>query len=189
MHRRSPLRRAPFSPAPFPPAPSPAAAVLSIAVAASAYAVDAGPAWAQTVPPVVPLASAPLIVETIEGARHSFTVEVADTPAAQARGLMFRTELADDAGMLFVFERPREAAFWMQNTFIPLDIIYFDTEGVIIRIHAQTVPLDETTLRSDGIAAGAFEIRGGLAAELGVTEGAVILSPALGDDWGDELGG
>jgi uncharacterized protein len=61
-------------------------------------------------------------------------VEIADTSAEQARGLMGRTELADDAGMIFAFPRDSRSAFWMKNTLIPLSIAFYDEGGRIVRI-------------------------------------------------------
>jgi len=80
---------------------------------------------------------------TIEGRgrRYVFTVEVARTPAQQELGLMNRHALAPDAGMLFPFDPPRPASFWMRNTLIPLDMIFIRPDGSIARIAANTVPM------------------------------------------------
>jgi len=61
-------------------------------------------------------------------------VEIADTPALQSRGLMFREALADDAGMLFVYRQAQELKFWMLNTSIPLSIGFFDKSGILFEI-------------------------------------------------------
>ncbi len=78
------------------------------------------------------------------GERVVVRVEIADTPAEQTRGLMERTELAEDAGMLFVFNRDQQAPFTMKNTLIPLSIAYIDAGGRIVDIQDMQ-PLDETT--------------------------------------------
>ncbi|MDP2780935.1 DUF192 domain-containing protein, partial [Devosia sp.] len=71
-----------------------------------------------------------LVLHTASGA-HSFNVELVDTPETRAQGLMFRQELAADAGMLFDFQQEREVSFWMRNTFIPLDMIFVGADGVV----------------------------------------------------------
>jgi len=63
---------------------------------------------------------------------HSILAEIAETPEQQERGLMYRKKLASDRGMLFVFPSAKILNFWMKNTFIPLSIGFFDSEGVLI---------------------------------------------------------
>lgn len=74
-------------------------------------------------------------------------VEVADTSRQRRQGLMYREELPEDQGMLFVFDRPQRMSFYMRNTYIPLDIGYFDKNGVLREIHP-LYPRDETPIRS-----------------------------------------
>lgn len=81
-------------------------------------------------PMILPVDPAPLVVETAEGAR-SFTIEVADNDEERSRGLMFRMEMADDHGMLFVFEQTRRVGFWMKNTPMALDLIFVGDDGRI----------------------------------------------------------
>jgi len=117
----------------------------------------------------------PMASVTIHGhgaeQEHRFEVEVAATPESRSQGLMYRSELADDAGMLFVFERPAEVAFWMRNTFIPLDLIFIDRQGSIVRIHPEAQPHDDTLISSGQPVTHVLEINGGLAAELGIETG------------------
>lgn len=105
---------------------------------------------------------------------HSFTVEIARTSPQQARGLMFRTELADDKGMIFPFDDTRMASFWMKNTFIPLDIIFVRENGVIQNIAANTTPYSTDPVESTAPVAAVLELRGGLAAELGIKAGDTV---------------
>src|SRR5215469_4334480 len=77
----------------------------------------------------------------------SLFAEVADTPRTSANGLMFRDSLREDHGMLFIFDKPRTASFWMKNTTIPLSIAYIDSAGKIREIRSMK-PLDETLIVS-----------------------------------------
>ncbi len=105
------------------------------------------------------------------GRHHVFTVEVARTPAQQEHGLMERRALAGDAGMLFPFDPPAPASFWMRNTLIPLDMIFIRPDGTIARVAANTVPLSETPVAVEEPMTAVLELRGGRAAELGIREG------------------
>jgi uncharacterized membrane protein (UPF0127 family) len=101
----------------------------------------------------------------------SFSVEIADDEAERAQGLMFRESLARGAGMLFVYPKPQTAAFWMKNTFIPLDIIFFDQTGRVTVIHENAVPEDLTPLPGGDNVFAVLEINGGLAARYGISIG------------------
>jgi hypothetical protein len=116
------------------------------------------------------LEQVPLIIRSASGT-HRFTVEVARTPEEQANGLMHRQSLAPDRGMLFPYEPPQSAAFWMKNTLIPLDMIFIRADGTIARIAANTVPLSLDPVPSLEPVAAVLEIAGGRAAELGIEEG------------------
>lgn len=108
-----------------------------------------------------------------------FHVEVADEPAEQAKGLMFREKMAASAGMLFVFPAPKRASFWMKNTLIPLDMIFADAAGRVTRVHAMAVPGDESPIDGGEGVAMVLEINGGLAARLGIAPGAELRHPAV----------
>jgi hypothetical protein len=106
-----------------------------------------------------------------DGREHRFTVEVARTAEEQATGLMNRSSLAPDRGMIFPFEAPRYASFWMKNTLIPLDMIFVRADGTIANIEANTVPLSLQPVYSDGPVAAVLELAGGRSAELGINAG------------------
>ena len=101
---------------------------------------------------------------------HRFTVEIARSPEQQQHGMMFRTSMAPDRGMLFPYEGPLEVGFWMKNTLIPLDIIFIRADGAIARI-STAVPRSEELVPSGEPVVAVLEIAGGRAAELGIGEG------------------
>ena len=108
-----------------------------------------------------------------------FSVELADTDAERSQGLMFRERLASGAGMLFIYDRPGRAVFWMKNTLIPLDMIFADAAGTVLRVHENAIPHDETPIDGgDGVLA-VLEINGGLSRRLGIVPGSVIRHPAF----------
>ena len=116
-----------------------------------------------------------LTIKSSNGA-HAFKVEVAKTPDAQRDGLMFRTNIPKDEGMLFApypaeGGGPREASFWMKNTPSSLDIIFIRADGTIARIAENTVPFSEAPVASGEPVAAVLEINGGLSSELGIAEG------------------
>ena len=114
--------------------------------------------------------------------RAGFTVEVADDPEERARGLMFVEEMGRFEGMLFVYERPQRASFWMRNTLIPLDMLFAGADGTVTRIHENAVPLDESPIPGGTDIQFVLEINGGMAARLGIEEGAVMQHPAIGQN-------
>lgn len=103
--------------------------------------------------------------------RHQFMVEVARTSTEQARGLMYRPTLGADEGMIFPFDQPRPASFWMKNTMIPLDIMFIRADGTIARIAANTVPYSLDPVQVGEPVTAVLEIGGGRAAQLDVREG------------------
>ncbi len=106
-----------------------------------------------------------------------FKVEIAKTEAQREQGLMCRTGLSDDYGMLFEFGDSAERTFWMQNTLSPLDIIYIAPNGRIVSIQKDAKPLDETPLPSYGSASGVLEINAGLSEKLGLKAGDIVEHP------------
>ena len=142
------------------PACSPQAAENAPAPAASEAAVH----------PVSGLQVIPLTVTTL-GKAHAFRVEVAVTPQEQAKGLMFRTEMGPDEGMLFPYDQPRVLSFWMRNTVIPLDLIFIDEQHRIINIAENATPYSEASILSDAPGVAVLELNGGRARALGIVAG------------------
>lgn len=106
-----------------------------------------------------------------QGKTHRFRVELAQSRFEQAIGLMYRTKMGPDEGMLFPFDEPREASFWMKNTVLSLDIIFVGPDRRILNIAANTVPYSESKVLSDGLAGSVLELNAGRAAELGIAPG------------------
>jgi uncharacterized membrane protein (UPF0127 family) len=146
--------------------------------AAFAAAVLSIPAAAGIASPARVPREAPTIALTIESGNgtHLFHVEVARTEAEQARGLMYRTNIPPDGGMLFtpypaMGGRAQEAHFWMHNTPSPLDIIFIRADGTIDKIAADAEPYSEDRIFSSGPVTAVLEINGGRSAALGIAAG------------------
>ncbi|MBM3506926.1 MAG: DUF192 domain-containing protein [Alphaproteobacteria bacterium] len=120
-----------------------------------------------------------LFIETASG-RHPFRIEVAVTPEQKATGLMFRRELAPDAGMLFTYEQPQIIQMWMRNTYIPLDMVFVGADGRVINVAERTVPESLTIVPSAAPAVGVVELVGGTAARLRIRPGNRVLHPFFG---------
>jgi len=120
-----------------------------------------------------PISGLDVIVLKVKSQRgtYGFQVELANTPAAQARGLMFRTDLGDYEGMLFPSNPPALRSFWMKNTPLSLDIIFIGVDNRISNIAANTTPSSLDSVTSVGLANAVLELRGGRAAELGIAPG------------------
>ncbi len=127
------------------------------------------PLAAQPMPdPAAPVE--PLSVVTATGT-HDFEVEIADTNEERARGLMFRTEMAPDHGMLFDFGRMQETYFWMKNTPLPLDMVFIREDGTVANIAQYTTPFSEAPVPSRGPVRFVLELVGGTAHAIGLKAG------------------
>ncbi len=144
------------------------AAVLGALFALAACAQPATESQAEGALPVEQLS-----IDTASGP-VTLHVEIADDDAERARGLMFRESLADDAGMLFHFQEPEMASFWMRNTVLSLDIIFIAPDGRILNIADHTTPFSEAPIPADGLTRGVLEIRAGRAEALGIRPGALV---------------
>jgi uncharacterized membrane protein (UPF0127 family) len=108
---------------------------------------------------------------------HAFSVEVADTEEQRQRGLMFRRELPEGTGMLFDFKHEQDVSFWMQNTYVPLDMIFIRRDGRILRIAENTEPLSTRLVPSGGRVLAVLEVIAGTARKLGIAPGDVVTHP------------
>jgi uncharacterized protein len=142
-------------------------AIFSLSAAAQTATPSPDAGIAQT----LPLKS----VTVISGKKtHKFKVMLARTAAEQEVGMMWQLKVAPDAGMLFPFSAPRQAAFWMRNTLIPLDIIFIRKDGRIANIGPNATPQSLQPVPSLGPVSAVLEIAGGRAAELGIKPGDVV---------------
>lgn len=108
----------------------------------------------------VSVSAASLMIETQNGSIHLKT-EIADDNEKRARGLMFRDSIPSDYGMIFLFPKKEIVYMWMKNTKIPLDMLFFDETGAILKIIENTVPYDLKLLSSVEPVIGVVEVQGG----------------------------
>jgi uncharacterized protein len=111
-----------------------------------------------------------LLVEA-GASQYRFEVEVADAPDERAAGLMYRTSLADNAGMLFLYPRSQPVEFWMKNTPLSLDIVFVREDGTIARIAENTVPMSEELIPSGEPVRAVLEVKAGTMRQLGIGPG------------------
>ncbi len=114
-----------------------------------------------------------------EWGKAVFSVEVADTPAERSRGLQFREELPQTAGMLFMFEEPGPVSFWMKNTPLPLDMLFISSTGIVTGIYRNATPFDTRTIFGGDEVSAVLEINGGTSTRFGITDGSEVLHPAF----------
>jgi len=147
--------------------------LLLVLLALMTVAVPAGPRAAE------------LRVETVaietESGRHSFATEIADTDPARARGLMFRRNLPADHAMLFIWGAPIEAAMWMKNTYIPLDMLFVAGDGRVVHIAANTTPHSLQVITAGKPVKAVIELAGGTAARFGIKPGSRVHHKLFGE--------
>ncbi len=112
-----------------------------------------------------------LVITTRDGTRHEFLVEMALTPQQQTVGLMFRTSVPADGGMLFDWGTPRDSTMWMRNTVTSLDMLFINPDGAIRRIAENTVPESLATIESRGPVRATLELAAGTARRLDIRVG------------------
>jgi len=127
------------------------------------------------------LFSKPLYSLTIKtsGSDYNLRVELADTDKEREIGLMNRTSLSPDKGMLFIFPKEQSVSFWMKNTLIPLDMLFIKADGRIDFIHHNAHPEDETPITAPGPELAVLEIAGGQAMKHGIKVGDIVKTPLL----------
>jgi len=110
---------------------------------------------------------------------HNFAIEISTTDQERALGLMFRRSLPENAGMLFLYDRPQPATMWMKNTLIPLDMVFISADGKVHRIEQNAEPFSTTLIPSEGPILGVLELNGGEAAKIELKRGDKVLYPGL----------
>ncbi len=123
-----------------------------------------------------------IVLVTSDGMRHPFDVELALTPKQRRRGLMYRSSLAEDAGMLFLFGREDQRNIWMANTVVSLDILFLDKAGRVVSIARDAVPYSTDTIPSGVPAAGVLEVVAGTSDRLGIDLDAYVEHEAFADN-------
>jgi uncharacterized membrane protein (UPF0127 family) len=156
----------------------PAAVVIFLVAGAAAiwFALGA-PTAANGRAMALPVDPEPLVIETDAGER-SFTIEIADDPAERERGLMFREDMADTHGMLFVFEEQRDVGFWMKNTPMPLDLIFISQDGTVKAIK-QGEPFSEAVISPGQPVRFVLELKAGTAAGNNIVDGDKVRHKAI----------
>jgi uncharacterized membrane protein (UPF0127 family) len=120
-----------------------------------------------------------LQIATSDAKLHKIDVWIADNDARRTRGLMFVQELADDAGMLFIYPESQPVGIWMKNTPLPLDILFVSANGRVHRVVENAKPQSLDTIPSDGPVLAVIELKGGSAARLNIRPGALVIHPAF----------
>ena len=126
-------------------------------------------------------ASTDIFLSNREGKQHKIRAELARTPAQRRHGLMFKTEMAEDAGMLFVFYGDSLRVFWMRDTPLPLDLLFFTKDGQLAHLIEWAEPLNDRPLSSLMPVRYVLELKAGSAARLGLGPGTRLQIPP--DRW------
>jgi uncharacterized protein len=121
-----------------------------------------------------------IVLRTTSG-DHNFNIEVVTTDQERARGLMYRRALPENSGMLFLYERPQQAAMWMKNTLIPLDMVFIAAGGRVHRIESNAEPFSLTLIPSNGDVVAVLELNAGQADKIGLKRGDQVVYPGLGE--------
>ncbi len=118
----------------------------------------------------IPLNDNQLVIQTATGS-HTFIVELALDDAMRAKGLMYRTKMAADHGMLFDFGVTQPIYMWMKNTYLPLDMVFINEDGTVHHLVEETTPLSKTLIGSGGAIRYVLEVKAGTAKKINLKKG------------------
>ena len=150
---------------------------LILAIAGAGFVAPTPLVAAHGTPMILPVDPPPLVAETPQGEKR-VTIEVADEMAERSAGLMFRETMADDHGMLFVFERTQPVGFWMRNTPMPLDLIFIGQDGLVKAVKPGE-PMSEATITPGEPVRFVLEFKRGTAERAGITRGTELRHPLI----------
>ncbi|MER9948784.1 DUF192 domain-containing protein [Mesorhizobium sp. M0047] len=153
-------------------------AVIAVIIAAGAFFYSERPTAADSRAMILAVDPTPLVVVT-KGGDRSFSIEIADTDPEREAGLMYRQDMPDDHGMLFVFEMPQQVNFWMRNTPMPLDLIFVGQDGKI-RAIKRGEPQSDAVISPGVPVRFVLELKAGTAASNGIEYGDLVRHPAVG---------
>jgi uncharacterized protein len=145
--------------------------VVFFAAIALAAPIVASRAYAEPTKPNPKLPTEPVTIIGDNGKSHVFAIEIASTPEEQQTGLMFRKSVPADGGMLFPWNPPIISEMWMENTLVPLDMVFIGADGTIKAIAENTVPQSLRVISSHVPVAYTLELQGGITAKLGISVG------------------
>jgi uncharacterized membrane protein (UPF0127 family) len=127
----------------------------------------------------------PIVVETRSARRYELDAWRADTPQTREQGLMFVREMGAEQAMIFVYDPPAYVSMWMKNTVLPLDMLFVNRYGCVVKVQREATPESLTTISAGAPVALVVELKGGAAATLGIGTGDRVLRPTAG--WPAEL--
>jgi uncharacterized membrane protein (UPF0127 family) len=139
-----------------------------------AEAHKAAPAQSATAPGLQPKVEPQVVLMPPGRDPVTVRVEVARTEDERRRGLMFRKRMEQDAGMLFLFERPEQLTFWMRNTYIPLDMIFIAASMRVLGVVENAEPLTDASRSVEGQSQYVLEVNAGLSRRYGLTKGTAV---------------
>lgn len=154
------------------------AALTAVGLAIGAYLYSDRSSAADGMAMMLPVDPAPLVAVT-DGGERKFTIEIADDAAERSAGLMYRKTMADDHGMLFVYDHMQPVSFWMKNTPMPLDLVFISEDGTI-RAIKKGEPQSEAVIAPDEPVRFVLELKAGTAARQGIDDGDLVRHPAIG---------
>jgi hypothetical protein len=154
-------------------------AALAVILLSAAASPDA---TAQERESLLPLSAFPrerIAIETRSARRHTFDAWRADTAQTRAQGLMFVRSLQPEQAMIFVYSSPQHVGMWMKNTLIPLDMLFVDVDGCVVKVHERAEPGALETIASEAPVVLVVELAGGVATSLGLRAGDRVVRPAV----------